>query len=56
MFFYSLPQSEKTRNLLIMVTPSIDIKIPPIPPPVDPNDPLVKKLEEKFQRETKPTS
>jgi ankyrin repeat protein/type II secretory pathway component GspD/PulD (secretin)/beta-lactamase regulating signal transducer with metallopeptidase domain len=56
MFFYSPPKVEETRNLLIMVTPSTDIKAPPIPPPIDPNDPLIKKLEEKFKRETKPTN
>jgi type II secretory pathway component GspD/PulD (secretin) len=37
------------RTLLIMVTPSIDIKVPPTPQSlVDPNDPLIKQLEEKF--------
>lgn len=49
--FYSPPQPEQTKNLLIMVTPSTDIKAWPIPQSlVDPNDPLIKKLEEKFNR------
>ncbi len=56
-FFYSPSQPEQTRNLLIMVTPSTDIKAPSIPQSlqplhslVDPNDPLIKQLEEKFKR------
>jgi len=57
--FSSPPQVEETKNLLIMITPSTDIKAPPIPQdikappkpqPIDPNDPLIKKLEEKFKR------
>ena len=58
--FYRPPKAEETKNLLIMVTPTIimvtpttDIKAPPIPPLTDPNDPLVKKLEEKFKRADK---
>jgi hypothetical protein len=46
-----------------MVTPSTDIKAPSIPQSlqplhslVDPNDPLIKKLEDKFKRETRPTN
>jgi type II secretory pathway component GspD/PulD (secretin)/Leucine-rich repeat (LRR) protein len=56
-FFYSPSQPEQTMNLLIMVTPSTDIKAPsilqtlqPLHSLVDPNDPLIKKLEEKFKR------
>jgi hypothetical protein len=51
--FYSPPQIEQTKNLIIMVTPTTDIKAPPIPPLTDPNDPLVRKLEEKFKRADK---
>jgi len=44
------------RTLLIMVKPSINppIKAPPKLQPIDPNDPLVKQLEEKFKRSAKP--
>ena len=50
--FNSPPQVEETRNLLILVKPSINpqIKAPPKPQPLDPNDPLIKQLEEKFKR------
>jgi type II secretory pathway component GspD/PulD (secretin) len=49
--FYSPPQAEETKNLLMLVTSSTVTKTPP-PPQflVDPNDPLIKKLEEKFKR------
>jgi type II secretory pathway component GspD/PulD (secretin) len=53
MLFYSPPQVEQKRNLIIMVTPTTDIKAPPAPPLTDSNDPLVKKLEEKFERADK---
>jgi len=33
-----------------MVKPSTDIKAPPKPQPIDPDDPLIKQLEEKFKR------
>jgi type II secretory pathway component GspD/PulD (secretin) len=49
-FFYSPPQVEETRNLLIMVKPSTDIKTTPTLQPLDPNDPLIKQIEEKFNR------
>jgi type II secretory pathway component GspD/PulD (secretin) len=58
MLFSNPPQPEQTRNLIIMVTPSTVTKTTqaspsstpsPIPPPIDPNDPLIKKLEEKFK-------
>jgi type II secretory pathway component GspD/PulD (secretin) len=49
-FFYSPRQVEETRNLLIMVTLSTDIKAQPTLQPLDPNDPLIKKLEEQFKR------
>ena len=50
--FSSPAQVEETRYLLIMVKPSINphIKAPPTLQPLDPNDPLIKKLEEKFKR------
>jgi hypothetical protein len=32
------------------------IKAPPEPLFLDPNDPLIKQLEENFKRETKPTN
>jgi type II secretory pathway component GspD/PulD (secretin) len=51
--FYRPPKAEETKNLLIMVTPTTDIKALPVPPLTDPNDPLVKKLEGKFERADK---
>jgi len=57
MLFSNPPQPEQIRNLIIMVTPTTDIKAPSTPQSlqslhslVDPNDPLIKKLEEKFKR------
>ena len=50
--FYSPPQVEETKNLLILVKPIINPpkKAPPEPLLSDPNDPLIKQLEEKFKR------
>jgi beta-lactamase regulating signal transducer with metallopeptidase domain/type II secretory pathway component GspD/PulD (secretin) len=57
MLFSNPPQPEQTKNLLIMVTPTTYIKAPSTPQSlqslhslVDPNDPLIKKLEEQFKR------
>lgn len=50
--FYSPPQVEETKNLLILVKPIINPpkKAPPEPLLTNPNDPLIKQLEEKFKR------
>ena len=50
--FSSPTQVEETRNLLILIKPSINppIKAPPKQQPLDPNDPLINQLEEKFKR------
>jgi len=42
--FRSSSKVTKTRTLLILITPSTVIKNPPIPQPIAPNDPLIKKL------------
>jgi Flp pilus assembly secretin CpaC len=51
MFFSNNSKIKDQKTLLIMIKPSTDIKAPPpMPQPIDPNDPLIKKLEEKFKR------
>jgi type II secretory pathway component GspD/PulD (secretin) len=55
--FSSPTKVEETRNLLILIKPVINppqkvrapLKFEP-PPPLDPDDPLIKKLEEKLRR------
>jgi len=55
-FFYRPSQVDETRNLLILVKPRINpfkkeqAQHTIEPPSIDPNDPLIKKLEEKFNR------
>jgi type II secretory pathway component GspD/PulD (secretin) len=59
-FFHNKSKITDEITLLIMVTPRTYIKKPLKPQTprslVDPNDPLIKKLEEKFKRETKTTN
>ncbi len=50
MLFTNRSTIKEQRTLLIMVKPSTEIKAPPKPPPLDYNDPLINKLEEKSKR------
>jgi type II secretory pathway component GspD/PulD (secretin) len=60
-FLYRPRQVEETKNLLLMVKarinpwkkapPGAPKKVPSPPPTIDPNDPLIKKLEEKFNHD-----
>jgi type II secretory pathway component GspD/PulD (secretin) len=54
--FSSPTKTEETRNLLILIKPIINPpkKAPPKQQPIDPNEPLIKKLEEKFKRSDEP--
>ena len=56
-FFRSVSKIKDTQNVLILVKPTINPKktSPPTPLPLGPNDPLLKKLREKFERSATPT-
>ena len=54
--FRSAYKITDTKNVLILIKPTINPKTnpPPTPPPLDPDDPLPKKLQEKFENSTAP--